>query len=249
MLEDNLLAPSRPLLVLPSQAAAEEVCQLAQASVAAAGRGGGGMPPAGPQPSLAAASAAAATLDAFLREVGLVVQYTQCHLVPAGMPPQPPYPPPLLRQLAATAQRLVSAAAACGCPALTELLLEGVCAGGCSAAAAAVGMEAACPPGTPLLHVAQASGHAAVGRVLREWAQRHGLAWQRQRQQQQQQRGGQQPAPAAKAVAAATPAAGGAPVDAAVALPLPAGKAEGPQAGEGTAAGGGERCRLPASWH
>ena len=168
----NLLSAPRPLLVLPDAAAAAEVNALAAAA------------PVTP--------AATAAMDAFLREVGLVVSWTHRDVAAAAAAasgcPARPYPPALLRRVASTARQLAVVAAARGCAALTALLLEGACADGSSAAEAAAAMDAACPPS--LLHIVAGSGCPQLVGVLREWGLRRGLRWE---------------------VRAAAPTAGGAP--------------------------------------
>eukprot|EP00887_Chlorella_sp_A99_P000112 scaffold16.g112.t1 len=153
----NILSGARPLLVLPDPAAAAEVRCLAAA--------GAQLPEAAP------------ALDAFLREVGLVVQFTHRHVDPAagGSGPAQPFPPVLRRCVAAAARRLVAVAAARGCPALVALLLEGVCADGSVPQEAAAGMDAACP--SSLLHVVAGSGCPVLVGVLQAWAARGGLRW------------------------------------------------------------------------
>ena len=154
----NLLSAPRPLLVLPNAAATAEVNALAAAA------------PVTPS--------AAATIDAFLREVGLVVGWTHRHesAPAAGLPP--PDSPTLLRSVASTARRLVPVVAARGAAALAALLLEGACVDGCSAAKALAAMDASCP--ASLLHVAAGSGSTAVIAALHGWGARHGLRWELQ---------------------------------------------------------------------
>eukprot|EP00887_Chlorella_sp_A99_P001653 scaffold8.g1653.t1 len=167
----GLLSAARPLLALPSQAAVDEVCQLARAtaaSVPAADRA------AVVGPAAAGQVVAAAAVDAFLRETGLVVQFTHRAAAAVAAAAEggaaPPWPAPLRRHVAAAARRLIAATASRRCPALVGLLLEGACADGCSAEDAVAGMDAACPRGATLLHVVAGAGCAATVGVLRAWA-------------------------------------------------------------------------------
>ena len=156
----NLLSAPRPVLVLPNVEATAEVNALAAAT------------PVTP--------AAAAVMDAFLREVGLVVGWTHREAAEAAAAatggPARPYSPALLQRVADMARRLTVVAAARGCAALVALLLEGVFADGSSAAEAVAAMDLVCPPS--LLQLVAASGCPQSLKVLCEWGTRHGLQWE-----------------------------------------------------------------------
>lgn len=179
----NLLSAARPLLVLPCAAAAAEANALvaateAMAAAAAARRnqaGRGGQGSATSADEQRAAAAAAAAEDAFLREMGLVSSWMHRDVVVPGSGPPPACSPPLLRHVAAMAQRLVSVVAPRGCAALSALLLECVRADGSGAAEAVAAMDAACPPS--LLHAVAGSGSPQVVGVLRKWGEVHRLRW------------------------------------------------------------------------
>eukprot|EP00887_Chlorella_sp_A99_P007040 scaffold2.g7040.t1 len=118
---------------------------------------------------------------AAVAEVGLVIRFTHRHMAAAAAAaegcPALPFSLRLRQRVAATAQRLVAVAASRGCPALAALLLEGACADGCSAEAAVAAMDAACPAGSTLLHVAAGTGCTALPAVLQRWAQCHSAGW------------------------------------------------------------------------
>lgn len=164
-----VLGESRPLLALPCRAAVEEVCALVAATVQAAAA----------DESPAAAAQAQAAADAFLREVGIVVQYTHRRVSPAGAcGTAGPADSRAHGQVVATLARgLVVAVAARGCPALAALLLEGVCADGCTAAEAMAGADATCGPASSLLHAVVGSGCPQLVPVLQRWGARHGIQW------------------------------------------------------------------------
>eukprot|EP00887_Chlorella_sp_A99_P000677 scaffold5.g677.t1 len=171
-------------------AAADEVCRLVAATLAAGAGTTTAAPPAAAAGAARAADAvpadveptaeaAAAVVDVFLREVGLVARFVHAGALEAGGTGDgPPFTPTLRRQVASLAAKLVAVAASRGCPALTALLLHGARADGRSAAAAAAAMEAACVPGVPLLAAAVASRAPAVVDALRTWGAAHGHAWQ-----------------------------------------------------------------------
>ena len=147
-----------------------------------------------PSTELPPALLAAAATDAFLREVGIVLQFTHRHeAASAGRGAVQPFPPALRRQVAAAAQRLVVCMASRGSPTLASLLLEGVLADGCTPAEAVAAMDGACPAGMTLLHVVAGVRCVEIVGVLRGWGRQHGYTWSLRPSQQQGGRGGPSP--------------------------------------------------------
>ncbi|KAL4423948.1 hypothetical protein ABPG75_001249 [Micractinium tetrahymenae] len=150
----SFLSRPRALLALPCAAAVAEVRQLE--------RGAAGI----------------ACVDDFLRDMGLVAQYLQRHEMEAEGYPCPAYTPALLAAIAGKARDLVAAAVARGWAATAELLLPAVTADGMAAADAVAALNACCPPGMTLLHVAVGTGSVAVVQELAAWAQQAGCRWE-----------------------------------------------------------------------
>lgn len=142
------LGNARPLLVLPDEAAVKEIRQLETA-----GRKG----------------IAVADTDSFLRDMGFVVQYICRDAAKTQGFPLPTYTPQLVDTIQRVACRLVAAAAARSWTAVVRMLLPAVTAGQSHAAAAAA-MNACCPSGFSLLHVAVGTGNAVVVKELIGWA-------------------------------------------------------------------------------
>lgn len=145
----SFLGPSKPLLVLPDATAVAEVRQLENASR----RTALGIP-----------------TENFLRDVGLVSQYLERATAAEQGRPVPTYTPFLLRRIGNLACKLVAVSAARGWAALAAYLLPATIASGQSSAAAAAQMDAACPPGSTLLHVAVGTGSVRVVHALLSWA-------------------------------------------------------------------------------
>lgn len=102
----SVLSEPLPLLALPCAAAVSEVRQLAGDCTAQSGH----------------SKHSGAELALFLRQVGLVVQFThRCQLAAAGHTVQS-YPPRLRRRLGRLARRLLAAVEPRGCAALAALL-------------------------------------------------------------------------------------------------------------------------------
>lgn len=145
----RLLSAPRAILVLPDPQAVQEVR------------------------NLETSSAGIRDVDAFLRNVGLVVQYLCRGQIPGAERFEPLYTSELLRRLEAMAQELVVAAVARGWPALSRLLLPAATTGGSSASAALASMDALCP--SSLVDLAVSSGCDETASALLEWASAAGV--------------------------------------------------------------------------
>lgn len=150
----GFLSRPRALLALPCPAAVAEVRQLE--------RGAAGV----------------ACVDDLLRDMGLVAQFLQRHEMAAEEYPCPAYTPALLADIACKARALVAAAVARGWAATAKLLLPAVTADGATAADALAALNACCPAGTTLLHVAVGTGSVAVVQELAAWAAQAGCCWE-----------------------------------------------------------------------
>ena len=145
----SFLGPSKPVLVLPDPRAVAEVRQLEVASR----RTALGIP-----------------TDNFLRDIGLVAQYLERASAEAQGRPVPVYTPFLLRRIQDLACKLVAACAARGWSGLVGYLLPATVCARQSPAAAAAQMDACCPQGSTLLHVAVGTGSVATVHVMLTWA-------------------------------------------------------------------------------
>ena len=108
--------------------------------------------------------------DAFVRDVGFVVQYLDRLNAQEEGRPVPTYTTEILKIIASISCRLIAACVARGWAAMVRLLLPAVQAGGQSCAAAAAIMDAACPEGSTLLHIAVGTGNADIVRLIADWA-------------------------------------------------------------------------------
>jgi ribosomal protein L12E/L44/L45/RPP1/RPP2 len=149
----SFLSPARALLALPCPAAVAEVRQLERST------------------------AGIACLDSFLRDMGLVVQYLNRRQLGEEGYPCPSYGPTLLAAIAGKARSLVAAAVARGWVAVTQMLLPAVTADGLSASDAVAAMDACCPEGTSLLHVAVGTGNVPLVQSLSSWGATQGRPW------------------------------------------------------------------------
>ena len=116
-------------------------------------------------------------MDSFLRDVGFVVQYVQRRQLAAAGRPLPAYTPDLQASVADLAAKLVAAAVARRWTALGRLLLPATLAGRTRPAAAVAAMDACCPGGSTLLHVAVAGGSVPLVRLLARWGAATCAGW------------------------------------------------------------------------
>lgn len=145
----SFLGISRLLVALPDAAAVEEVRQLETVNNGLANN----LP-----------------VDSFLRDLGLVAQYLDRENAKAEGRPVPTYSPELLTTIQKIASKLVAAAVSRKWVALTAYLLPATTAAGQTKEEAVVIMDAACPPGTTLLHVAIGTGNVQIVKKLGQWA-------------------------------------------------------------------------------
>jgi len=144
----SFLGTSRPLVSLPDAAAVEEIRQLETANNKLADN----LP-----------------VDSFLRDLGLIAQYLDREYAQAGGRPVPTYTPELLTTIQKIACKLVAAAVSRKWIALTAYLLPATTAAGQSKEEAVAIMDAACPPGSALLHVAVGTGNVEIVKKLAQW--------------------------------------------------------------------------------
>ena len=107
--------------------------------------------------------------DAFLRDIGFVVQYLDSRYASKEGRIVPQYSSISLRLIEKLACNLVAATVARGWVSTTSLLLEAVQAAGQSRRDAANMMDSICPDGSTLLHIAVGTGVAALVRLISEW--------------------------------------------------------------------------------
>jgi hypothetical protein len=145
----SFLGPARPLVGLPDAALVEEVRQLE---------------------SVSNGFARNLPVDSFLRDLGLVAQYLDRENAIAEGRPVPTYTPELLATIQKIACKLVAAAVSRKWIALTAYLLPATTVAGQTKDEAVAIMDAACPPGSTLLHVAVGTGNVEIVQKLAQWA-------------------------------------------------------------------------------
>jgi hypothetical protein len=147
----SFLGPSKPLVALPDAAAVEEVRQLETSNNGSANN----LP-----------------IDSFLRDLGLVAQYLERQQAEIDGRAVPNYTPELLNTIQKIACKLVAAAVSRKWIALTTYLLPATTAAGQTKEEAVAVMDAACPRGSTLLHVAVGTGNVEIVQKLAQWAAR-----------------------------------------------------------------------------
>jgi SBP domain len=145
----SFLGPAKPLVALPDAACVEEVRQLE---------------------NLQNGFANNLPVDSFLRDLGLVAQYLDRENAEEEDRPVPTYTPELLATIQKIACKLVAAALSRKWIALTAYLLPATTAADQSKEDAVAIMDAACPRGSTLLHVAVGTGSLEIVLKLAQWA-------------------------------------------------------------------------------
>ncbi|KAI3430831.1 hypothetical protein D9Q98_009242 [Chlorella vulgaris] len=177
-----LLSSSRPLLALDDSGTVEELCQLE------------------------ADQSGVASVEGFLRGIGLVLRYRQVKAAAERARQRPEgdgggggtavgtadgdgrgstaegtvpadTKSALAGAAAAAARHGVVVAAGRGWPALAAMLVPSVATDKSSAEHAVRDMDAQCPPGSSLLHIATAGASAPVLQVLARWGRQQGYRW------------------------------------------------------------------------
>lgn len=116
-------------------------------------------------------------MQGFLRDAGLVVQYLNKDVAVAAGYAVPTYTDDLLHRIARNARALVATCAARGWTAMTRLMLQAITADGQTPAVAVAGVDAFCPRGMTLLHLAVGRGSPALIDALADWGREVGMTW------------------------------------------------------------------------